>query len=106
MMRSWRRLSNWFEDVELELDHLEKVLMDLHDSRGISRKRRSRLTQKLLGQRIVMHGVIRFEWHSGFGRLKSLVGYSDLQTPLLRLLGDVEDVCFVFEKSLARPDLG
>ncbi|KAF1786021.1 hypothetical protein GQ600_18769 [Phytophthora cactorum] len=56
MMRSWRRLSNWFEDVELELDHLEKVLMDLHDSRGISRKRRSRLTQKLLGQRIVMHG--------------------------------------------------
>ncbi|KAF1785923.1 hypothetical protein GQ600_3296 [Phytophthora cactorum] len=28
MMRSWRRLSNWFEDAELELDRWRKVLMD------------------------------------------------------------------------------
>ncbi|RAW21605.1 hypothetical protein PC110_g21952, partial [Phytophthora cactorum] len=127
MMRSWRRLSNWFEDAELELDRLEKgidgsivattitsitinettvryVFPQLHDSGGISRKRRS--TQKLLGQRIVMHGVIRFEWDSGFGRLTSLVGHSDLLTPVLQLLGNVEDACFVFEKSLARPDFG
>ncbi|KAG6958002.1 hypothetical protein JG687_00009625 [Phytophthora cactorum] len=125
MIRSWRRLSNWFEDVELKFERLEKsaegsivattttsitinevtvrnVFPRLHNSRN--HKGRSRQTQKLLGQRIVMHGSTRFEWDSAFDRVTSVVGHSDLLTPMLRLLGNVEDVTIAFEDSRVRPD--
>ncbi|OWZ01136.1 hypothetical protein PHMEG_00027539 [Phytophthora megakarya] len=121
IMRNWTYFSLWFKDVEVELDGLkksgieslmakttttftitEKTLVSVFphlcgkDSDAAGRQ----LASKLLGQTIVMCGSTRFDWDSGYGRVTSVISESDMLTPMLKLLGSLEDVSRVFEKSL------
>uniref|UniRef100_H3H6P4 BZIP domain-containing protein n=1 Tax=Phytophthora ramorum TaxID=164328 RepID=H3H6P4_PHYRM len=126
MLTSWRSLSLWFKDVELELEGLEKAGLDSvvattitsatitqqtlqcvfphlrADTTGASA--RSRLADKLLGQRIVMRGSTRFSWGRESRRVERVMGQSDMLTPMLRLLGNLEDVSVVFEGALVTLD--
>ncbi|KAG3143633.1 hypothetical protein PC128_g24546 [Phytophthora cactorum] len=61
---------------------------------------RSPLADKLLGQRIVARGSTRFDWGTGDDRVTSIISESDMLTPMLLILGNLEDVSKVFEKSL------
>ncbi|KAG7377000.1 hypothetical protein PHYPSEUDO_012337 [Phytophthora pseudosyringae] len=123
LLRSWKCISLWFQDVEVEQEGLDRgaagslvavtrtsvtisdrtlrnVFPHLRGKNGTN----SELAQQLLGQRIIMRGLTRFEWDSAVGCFTSVMTHSDLLTPLLRLLGNVEDVSRVFERSAVSPD--
>ncbi|OWZ20429.1 hypothetical protein PHMEG_0005142 [Phytophthora megakarya] len=68
------------------------------------KSQRSPLTNKLLGQRIVMKGSTRLDWDSAFGRVTRISAESDMMVPILSVLGDLEDVSVVFSKALVGPD--
>ncbi|KAK1935464.1 hypothetical protein P3T76_010689 [Phytophthora citrophthora] len=123
MLRSWKCMSLWFQDVEQKLETMdrgaagslavmtrtgititERTLRNVFPHLITQNGSRSELAEKLLGQRIVMRGLTRFEWNSEVSRFTSVVAYSDLLTPLLELLGNVGDVARVFERSAISPD--
>ncbi|KAE8986612.1 hypothetical protein PR003_g24949 [Phytophthora rubi] len=122
IMRNWKYFTLWFHDVEVELDDMKKggpdsLIASITTSFTITK--RSLLTvfphlcsqeareggglllaKKLLGQRITMRGLTRFDWDAGYGRVTSVISESDMLTPMLRILGSLEDVSRVFERSL------
>lgn len=122
MMRSWKCLSMWFQDVELEIEGIDRgaagslvaiartsVTITERTLRNVfphlcSSSSNRRLADRLLGQRIVMRGLTRFEWDGLSGRFTSVMAHSDLLTPMLRLLGSVEDASLVFDRSIISPD--
>ncbi|EGZ06269.1 hypothetical protein PHYSODRAFT_437305, partial [Phytophthora sojae] len=55
------------------------------------------LADKLLGQRFEASGATVFGWDNEKGRVLSVSSESDLMTPMLRLLGNAEDLALVFE---------
>ncbi|KAG7375822.1 hypothetical protein PHYPSEUDO_015186 [Phytophthora pseudosyringae] len=121
IMRNWEYFSQWFQNVEVDLDGLKKsgagsllarttttftitkctlVKVFPHlcgqDADATGRQ----LAATLLGQTIVMRGCTRFDWDSGYGRVTSMISESDMLTPMLRILGSLEHVSRVFEKSM------
>ncbi|CAI5718120.1 unnamed protein product [Peronospora destructor] len=120
IMTNWEYFTLWFQDVEIELNGLVKSgmgsfvastttsftitersldqifpsLIKCRDTEG------SLLGPKLLGQRIVMRGSTRFDWDNSYGRVVSVISESDMLTPMLNILGCLEDVSQVFERSL------
>ncbi|KAG2993236.1 hypothetical protein JG687_00015541 [Phytophthora cactorum] len=121
IMRNWTYFSLWFQDVEVELDGLQKSGADsliARTSTTFTITERTlvkvfphlcgkdadatgrRLAAKLLGQTIAIRGSTRFDWDSGYCRVTSVISESDMLTPILRVLGSLEYVSLVFEKSL------
>jgi hypothetical protein len=121
IMRNWQYFSLWFKDVELELDGLKRSGMDSLIAKTTTRftitertlstvfphlcgeaanDAYAGLADKLRGKTLVMRGSMRFDWDSGYGRVASVTSESDMLTPMLKLLGSLEDVSKVFEKSL------
>ncbi|GMF27632.1 unnamed protein product [Phytophthora lilii] len=120
IMRNWKYFTLWFQDVEIELEGLKRggedsliasmttsftiterslltVFPHLCSKDAVRTAEGFSLADKLLGQRIVMRGLTRFDWDGGYGRV---ISESDMLTPMLRILGSLEDVSRVFEKSL------
>ncbi|KAL3657587.1 hypothetical protein V7S43_017554 [Phytophthora oleae] len=118
ILKNWTYFSLWFKDVEVQLEGLKKNGQESLIARTtttflITEKTVAsvfphlcgpdadgRLASKLLGQRIVLQGSTRFDWDSGYGRVTSVISESDMLTPMLHVLGSLEDVSKVFEKSL------
>ncbi|KAG7389668.1 hypothetical protein PHYBOEH_007383 [Phytophthora boehmeriae] len=63
----------------------------------------SRHVTRLLGQHISIRGVTRFHWDIEDELVTRIVYEADLLTPLLQILGTLEDVSWVFAKSLHTP---
>lgn len=120
IVRNWCFVQ-WFSDVEVELDKLNKsarmsMLATTRTSVTITQQTLTKvfphlfspktrdanpdLANSLLGQRIVMRGATCFEWDRANERVTSVVAQSDMLTPMLRLLGSLEDVSRVFDKAL------
>ncbi|OWZ20871.1 hypothetical protein PHMEG_0004670, partial [Phytophthora megakarya] len=59
---------------------------------------------KLLGQRLVMHGSVRFSWNSSVNRVDGLLSQSDMVTPLLQLLGNIDDVSLLLGNARVTPE--
>ncbi|KAL3657581.1 hypothetical protein V7S43_017548 [Phytophthora oleae] len=117
IMRNWKYFALWFQDAQVDLNALEKggvdsLVASITTSFTITERSLTTvfpylctpefrpLADKLLGQRIVMQGLTRFDWDDAFGRVTSVISESDMLTPMLQLLGSLEDVSKVFEKSL------
>ncbi|KAG7392407.1 hypothetical protein PHYPSEUDO_000815 [Phytophthora pseudosyringae] len=64
----------------------------------------SPLCYQLLGQRLDCRCSVRFSWDESTGRVTSLACTMDLLTPLLRVLGNLEDVSYVLEHALMTPE--
>uniref|UniRef100_H3GX48 BZIP domain-containing protein n=1 Tax=Phytophthora ramorum TaxID=164328 RepID=H3GX48_PHYRM len=100
MMRSWWCLSHWFGRFDLELEGLMKgnnSSLDATTTTSVT------ITEQTLRKRIVMRGSVHFQLDNANGRVTSVTAQSDMLTPMLRLLGDLEDVSCVFEKALISP---
>ncbi|KAG2782294.1 hypothetical protein PC129_g4638 [Phytophthora cactorum] len=54
--------------------------------------------------RFIMRESMRFEWDGRAGRVSSMDRQSDMLTPLLHLLGRLEDMRRVFQSALVTPD--
>ncbi|ETK86349.1 hypothetical protein F441_14958 [Phytophthora nicotianae CJ01A1] len=63
------------------------------------------LVHLLLDERLVLHGSTYFEWDPVYGRVTRVVSQADMITPVLMLLGSLEDVSRVFENALLQPAL-
>ncbi|GMF16202.1 unnamed protein product [Phytophthora lilii] len=117
MMQSWRYITLWFQDIQLNLKSLKKsggngliviavisasiteeTLSNVfpHSSRE-STDNLSQLALKLLNQQLVMNGSVRFEWD--YGRVTSIQNEFDMLTPMLNLVGALRDVLTLFEKA-------
>ncbi|OWZ14998.1 hypothetical protein PHMEG_00011438 [Phytophthora megakarya] len=119
LIEEMRRFSSSFEDFELELlflkkdtenslvatttttftlskQTLQKVFPHLWSSENGGRPR-SPLADKLVGQRIVVPGTIRFTWDETKCRMTSVLSRTDLVTPMLELVGSLENLAQVFE---------
>ncbi|OWY99303.1 hypothetical protein PHMEG_00029714 [Phytophthora megakarya] len=62
------------------------------------------LGNQLLGSQITMNGSTRFFWDKKSTQVTSITSMSDMLTPMLKLLGSLEDVSRVFEKATISPD--
>lgn len=122
LIRKWRVFTQLFPDVHTQLESLRRVannsliartcssitltrqsLQDafpsLRNDGGAQNKRRENIVARLLGQRVVMHGSVRFDWDSVSNRVVRLYSIADILSPLsplLHLLGNLEDVSIVF----------
>eukprot|EP00644_Phytophthora_capsici_P018203 jgi/Phyca11/113874/e_gw1.25.113.1 len=124
LLLHWKRLSTWFKGVECRLVSLVQdtedwvaattvvsctitettvanVFPHLSTNNGDGR---SPLVDKLVGQRIVVKSLERFEWDCAFDRIVRMIDQSDLITPMLKLLGNLQDVSIVLSNARIRPD--
>ncbi|OWY91356.1 hypothetical protein PHMEG_00040097 [Phytophthora megakarya] len=62
------------------------------------------LTDKMIGNKIVAHGSTLFKWDCVNDRVTQLYHRVDLFTPLLKLLGNLEDVARVFDNAKISPE--
>ncbi|KAF4129946.1 hypothetical protein GN958_ATG20838 [Phytophthora infestans] len=120
VVRGWCFM-NWFDDVEVELEHLSKsagnsMIVTTITSVTITQrtlanvfphllnsKNEDTLASKLRGQRITMRGSTCFKWNAVTKRVVSVMAQSDMLTPMLRLLGSLENVSQVFDKVCISP---
>ncbi|KAK1929105.1 hypothetical protein P3T76_015398 [Phytophthora citrophthora] len=61
------------------------------------------LGNRLINRRLQMRGSTRFEWDNSTRKVTRIISQSDMMTPILGLLGNLEDVSKVFEKALISP---
>ncbi|KAG6610760.1 uncharacterized protein IUM83_08075 [Phytophthora cinnamomi] len=118
-MNSWKRFCQAFEDVEVALQGLrqsgedslvakvttsftitKRIMCSVfpHLKSSTSDGNTSQIVEKLLGQRVTTRGTTWFQWDSALGCITGLMSETDMISPMLGLLGSLEDVSLVFEK--------
>ncbi|KAG6946190.1 hypothetical protein JG687_00016846 [Phytophthora cactorum] len=90
--------------VTLTKQTLQYLFHRLADGSEANSKRRENIFARLLDQRIVMCGSVRFDWDDTSKRVIGLYTHVDMLSPMLTLLGNLEDVSFVFSGALITPD--
>ncbi|EGZ18070.1 hypothetical protein PHYSODRAFT_499817 [Phytophthora sojae] len=120
LLENWRLLSLYHNDVHFQLQRLEQkreeslsavtktsvtitknTLRHVYPHLGIEHPA---LAAKLLGQRLVMRGTVHFHWDNASGRVVRVESKVDALTPMLKLLGSLENVAIVFERALMTPE--
>lgn len=121
ILENWRLFTQYHDDMQLQLERLEKgpgdsvlatMTMDItmtentlrHAYPHLLASESTTLAARMLDERLVVKGSIRFGWDHGSGRVTSLETKMDMLTPMLRLLGSLEDVARVFEDARVTPD--
>ncbi|KAK1948424.1 hypothetical protein P3T76_000713 [Phytophthora citrophthora] len=123
LVKNWAMLSLSFEDITVQLERLDRAGDDLlvattTTSITIRSETLRRVFPHLLGhddislatklqdQRIVMRSSVRFDWDSSTRRIVRMLSQADMLTPILHLLGNVQDVSRVFDEALHRVGSG
>ncbi|KAL3665164.1 hypothetical protein V7S43_009793 [Phytophthora oleae] len=129
LARNWTVFTHFFTDVQIQLGRLEQIaenslvattttIITITSSSlsnifphltnyGVDLGKAndwSRIAAKLLNQRLVMRGSVHFSWDSADSRVLRLITQADMVTPLLRVLGNLEDVSRVFNCARINPD--
>ncbi|KAK1935466.1 hypothetical protein P3T76_010691 [Phytophthora citrophthora] len=121
ILRHWQQLSTWFSAIEVDLENLERrgedsvtavtrtdiTISELTLSDVFPHLRgcyQTRLASQLVGRRFTLEGFAYFEWDHDRQCVSSVIAQSDMITPILRLLSDLEDVSWVFEMARISPD--
>ncbi|KAG6615906.1 bZIP transcription factor 1 [Phytophthora cinnamomi] len=120
MLERWRFVSISQPNFEMEAVRLEKGPCDTlvaatkirivmcesmlrHTFPNLANSDRGRhLATKLLGQRFEINGSTIFTWESGRRCMLSVQKKSDVLTPIIRFLGNLEDVSFIFDEQYSR----
>lgn len=79
--------------VTLTRQALESTFPSLREGSA----RQELIVAKLLDQRVVVRGSVRIDWDNATKRVTALVTCLEMMSPMLQLLGNVEDVAFVFD---------
>ncbi|RLN47220.1 hypothetical protein BBJ29_004692 [Phytophthora kernoviae] len=122
----WKIFSLTFDDVQFEIERMEKgggssliatttttvtisnntlqaLFPHLTSDKTVGTKGKV-LAAKLLGQRLVMRGSVHFDWDDMNSQVVNMHTQLDLLTPLLHLLGNLEDVSRVFKNAFLHAD--
>ncbi|KAL4163095.1 hypothetical protein KRP22_015207 [Phytophthora ramorum] len=89
--------SNMTTDIRVELKQLGLLYAPNYT-------RCSELVAKLQGQCLVIQGSVRFDWDKAINRVTGLYVQMDMVSPLLRILGSLEDVSLAFSFARITPD--
>lgn len=119
LLKNWELLSLYCSDVHVQLKRLEQVAADsllastttsvtitentlrhLYPHLVSNDEDSRSLAGRLLNQRLVLQGLVRFAWDEACGCVVRLESKVDMLTPMLKLLGTSEDVATVFSKAL------
>eukprot|EP00644_Phytophthora_capsici_P006572 jgi/Phyca11/118759/e_gw1.36.312.1 len=124
LVDKWRLFSLFFEDVQVELKDLKALTFNalaasttthvtitedtlqavFPNSINDGRDARSSLAGRLVGQRVTMYGSVRFDWDNLHNRVVAVDCSADILTPLLCVLGNLQDVSRLFDKAILSPD--
>ncbi|KAE8880184.1 hypothetical protein PF005_g29477 [Phytophthora fragariae] len=122
LLENWRQLAMLHEDMEIELLRLDvgaddDLIATLRSATTLSERvlrhgflhlfengQWTPLGERLLGKRLVMNGVVNFVWSQEKGRVVSLQYSVDMLTPMVQLLGNLEDVARVFAHANMSPE--
>uniref|UniRef100_H3GRH1 Uncharacterized protein n=1 Tax=Phytophthora ramorum TaxID=164328 RepID=H3GRH1_PHYRM len=63
----------------------------------------SPLAARMLGQKLVMRGSVTFGWDDSSDKVVRLESRADVLSPMLKLLGSLEDVSSVFDNAMITP---
>lgn len=120
--QNWTVFTQLFADVQLQLSRLDQVAdnslvatattsFTITESslrsifpRLSEENEWSDIAAKLLNQRLVMRGSVHFSWDSDNNRVMRLISQSDMVSPLLQVLGTVQDVAAVLNCVRTNPD--
>ncbi|OWZ15744.1 hypothetical protein PHMEG_00010561 [Phytophthora megakarya] len=126
LIAHWKRLTQFFPDIHMQLNGLTRVGFDavvgkivttititeksllaafphLVDG-NIQDGRRKQIAAKLMDQRIEMYGSVRFDWDTTNNRIIGLYTQTDMLSPMLQLVGSLENTVLVFSDALISPD--
>ncbi|KAG2785155.1 hypothetical protein Pcac1_g5201 [Phytophthora cactorum] len=128
-LENWRPLTHYFGDVSVDLkglktsttdnlvaDTVTRVTITSNTLRlgfphlngdgvgGTNSGIWSPIAAKMLGKRLVMRGSVFFGWDVATGKVVSLHSQSDMITPMLNLLGSLDDVSCAFSKARVSPN--
>ncbi|KAF1791177.1 hypothetical protein GQ600_10820 [Phytophthora cactorum] len=119
LLENWKLLSLYHDDVFVQLQRLDYVTEDslqatttvafvshllVSPIRDHKEEQVSPLAAKLLNQRIVVRGTVRFDWDEASCCMTRLETKLDLLSPFLELLGSLEDTARVFDTALLTPE--
>ncbi|KAG7387379.1 hypothetical protein PHYBOEH_008262 [Phytophthora boehmeriae] len=122
MVESWTLSSNYFNDMDSRLVRLEdgpgETLVGISKVRIgvtlqtlqhvfphlIEGRKLTPLGERMIGQQFYFTCSMYIEWDSSKGRISSMTYDADFMTPLLQLLGNLEDVSHVFDGAYVTPD--
>ncbi|KAG6951570.1 hypothetical protein JG687_00013527 [Phytophthora cactorum] len=124
LARNWGVFTKFFRDVRVQLDSVEhttahsvvarttisvtitEVTLRRHSCSGSpdQQERGRHIAAKLLGQRLVMCGSVSFTWDSSTDQVVGLISQADMVSPLLQLMGNIEDVSNVLSNARVTPE--
>ncbi|OWZ09157.1 hypothetical protein PHMEG_00018183 [Phytophthora megakarya] len=123
--RNWGILGLFFHNVLFKVDDITQITDNvliaktttrmtitartlreafLFSTHTVDEGRWLRIVNKLLGQRVVMLGSVRFIWNNSTNLLDGLFSQADLIMPLFQLLGNIEDVSTVLSNARVTPE--
>ncbi|KAF4319354.1 hypothetical protein BBO99_00006004 [Phytophthora kernoviae] len=97
-MEKWKLVSLCHGDINIRIIHLA---LDAGGSLVATTKGIHVINEST---QLEVQGSVRFEWDANLGRVASVLCKADLLTPLLALLGNLEDVSRVFSNALVTPE--
>ncbi|KAG1691723.1 hypothetical protein DVH05_026733 [Phytophthora capsici] len=120
VVRFWC-LSQWFGDVAVEVEEFQtrdcNTLVVATTTRvtitnktlrivfpNLCTANNKTIASRLINRRLVLRGSTRFEWDHSTRLVTRILSQTDMVTPMLELLGNLEDVSKVFEKALISPE--
>ncbi|KAE8965725.1 hypothetical protein PR003_g29723 [Phytophthora rubi] len=125
LLKSWRQLTLCHSDINIQLLRLEggpgetvvaysrgthtiteDTLRYAFPHLGNGSKDSAWLASRLLGNKLVMNGCTHLLWDEDAGRMTSIQYTVDMLTPMLQLLGNLDEVSKVFSNARANPQCG
>ncbi|KAG1698662.1 hypothetical protein DVH05_014619 [Phytophthora capsici] len=124
IMDNWMRMSFCNPGLEIELVRLENGLQGLlvasirqhltitksmvHSTFPslVADDGNASIVHKLLGKSLVLVGSVHFKWNESINRIESFEFKADMITPLLKMLGSLDDVSRVFHNARLTPECG
>eukprot|EP00644_Phytophthora_capsici_P011757 jgi/Phyca11/123320/e_gw1.50.288.1 len=125
LIHNWQVFTQYFPDVHVQVKNLKEISNDLvfattittitmsdtamrnafpYLTNGRAGGRCSRIANRLEGQRLVLHGSVRFHWDKTICRIVQVEAQTDLVSPFMELLGNLEDVSLAFAYALVTPE--
>ncbi|KAL3663389.1 hypothetical protein V7S43_011794 [Phytophthora oleae] len=117
ILHKWRRVSMIHPDIDIQLVRLDRDTENTIEAtvKGVTTvslntiqytfphlingDAMSPLATSLLGRRLEADGRMRFTWDENAAKISSMQFQADMLTPMLRILGSLEDVSYVFKRA-------
>ncbi|OWZ02932.1 hypothetical protein PHMEG_00025421 [Phytophthora megakarya] len=92
LLKNWEFMSLCLQDIDMQPTRIE------NGPAGLT------IAKKLVGKKLMMDGTFQFKYDEQSSRITYFKSTPDMLTPLLHLLGTLEDVAYMFENAAITPE--